>query len=517
MRARRAVAKSTSITSPIGGLNARDSLAAMPPQDAVVLDNFFCTPTTVDLRKGYTQWVTGLPGDVESLMPYSSATKQAMFCASATSFYDVTSSGAVGAAVRTGLTNARWQWANMGTAGGQFLLNVNGADKLRGYDGTNWWTDGDGAHDITGLDTSRCIHINSFKNRVYLVEVSSFRVWYLPLNSISGAANSFDLSPLFTLGGYLMAMATWTIDNAAGINEYAVFLSSEGQIAVYQGYDPSTSGSWSLVAVFRIGRPIGRRCFEKLGSDLIVICADGFMPLSKAMLTDRSQLQEALSSKILNLVNTDVARYASHFGWQPILYPIGNKFIVNVPQSANDTQYQYVQNTITGSWSRFTGWNANVFALLEDDLWFGGNLGTAPNSGYVAKCDRGTSDGGTTIFGEVQAAFQYFGSPGLLKRFTMVRPIFSTAGTATPVIGLDVDFSSNVPTGTASFSGSSGVPWNTTLWNTTPWGSVTQIQKNWQGVNGVGYSATIHMKVASNSATVSWMSVDYIFEPGAQL
>jgi hypothetical protein len=55
------VARSSSITAPIGGLNARDSLAAMPPQDAVTLDNWFPTPTTVDLRKGYTQWSTGYP------------------------------------------------------------------------------------------------------------------------------------------------------------------------------------------------------------------------------------------------------------------------------------------------------------------------------------------------------------------------------------------------------------------------------------------------------------------------
>ena len=44
-----------SITSPIGGWNARDSIAEMPATDAVTLNNFFPTPTDVQLRQGYSQ------------------------------------------------------------------------------------------------------------------------------------------------------------------------------------------------------------------------------------------------------------------------------------------------------------------------------------------------------------------------------------------------------------------------------------------------------------------------------
>jgi hypothetical protein len=506
----RARAQSTSITAPIGGLNARDSYAAMPPQDAIVLDNFFCSPTTVDLRKGYTNWVTGLPGAVESLMPYRSATTQKLFAASGTGFYDVTSGGAVGAAVVTGLTNARWQDINFGTAGGQFMLAVNGADKLRGYDGTNWWRDGDGTHDITGVDTATCIQINAFKSRVYLIQANTFKFWYLPVNAIAGAAASFDLSSYFKLGGYLMAMVTWTIDNASGIQEYASFISSEGEIALYEGSDPSSATTWSLVGMFRVGRPIGRRCYARIASDVAIISADGLFPLSKALLTDRYQLQDALSNKIVNLVNADVQNYANNFGWQVILYPIGNKLILNVPQVEDATQYQYVMNTITGAWSRFTKWNANCFAILGDTLYFGGNA-------VVCKADTGTSDNGAYIRGEVKTAFQYFGSPAGLKRWTMVRPIFNTSGIMTPAIRLDIDFENLIPTQTASFSGSAGTPWNTALWNTFPWQSLPSIQKAWQGANGVGYAAAFHMVIVNNMTSVQWMSIDYVYEKGGIL
>ena len=49
-------ANTASITAPIGGWNARDSLAAMPPTDAVTLTNLYPTPTDVQLRKGYTRY-----------------------------------------------------------------------------------------------------------------------------------------------------------------------------------------------------------------------------------------------------------------------------------------------------------------------------------------------------------------------------------------------------------------------------------------------------------------------------
>jgi hypothetical protein len=52
--AKRNTAKTASVPAPIGGWNARDSLANMSPTDAVQLVNWFPTPTDVTMRKGYT-------------------------------------------------------------------------------------------------------------------------------------------------------------------------------------------------------------------------------------------------------------------------------------------------------------------------------------------------------------------------------------------------------------------------------------------------------------------------------
>lgn len=515
-RRTRPVARTLSVTAPVGGLNARDSLAAMPPTDAVTLDNFFPTPTTVNLRNGYTQWATGLPADVQSLMPYITPTASTLFAASGTAFYNVTSSGAVGAAVVTGLTNAKWQSVNMGTPGGTFLYCFNGVDKPRYWDGSAWVAVDSGTTPaITGVTTTLLVHANVFKNRLYMVEVNSMSVWYLPVNSVGGAAEELDLTPIFKLGGYLMAMATWTVDNSAGIQEYAVFITSEGEIAVYQGYDPSTSGSWSIVGMFRTGRPVGRRCFAKVGADLILITSDGAFPLSQALVTDRSQLRAAITDKISKLINQDIENYGSNFGWDITLYPIGNKLIINVPQDEGDQQYQYVMNTLTGAWCRFTNWNANCFMVMGNTLYFGGNLGASANSAYVAKADTGYSDNGAYIFGDAKTAFQYFGNPGTLKRWTMIRPTFYVAGTFVPAIRVDVDFEDVFPTSVGSFSNTSGTAWDTALWNTFPWGSVSAIRSDWQSVYGIGYCAALHMRVVNNATPVQWMSVDYVYEPGA--
>lgn len=515
---RQAPAQTLTMPAPVGGLNARDALAAMPPGDAVTLDNFFPGTTSVDLRNGYENWSTGYPAAVESLMTYNGPTSSKMFAAAGAAFYDATTRGPVGAAVVSGLANARWQHANMGTPGGQFLYCVNGADYPELYNGAAWaQITNVSTINITGVDPRLLIGVNLYANRLFFVEKGSCRVWYLPVNSVGGAALSLDLSPLFLLGGYLMAMATWTIDNAGGVVEYALFISSQGEVVMYSGTDPSVAASWVKAGRFRIGHPIGRRCYVRVGSDLVLITADGFVPLSKALLTDRSQIQVTISDKIVNLVTSDVTNYGNAFGWQAILYPIGNKLIVNVPQVVNKTQYQYVMNSITGAWCRFTGWNANVFELLGDDLFFGGNLSAGANSAVVARCDIGFSDNGGLIFGEAKGASHYFGALGHQKQITMARPMFLTSGNMRIAIAMDMDFNDAYPNTTPSFTGTVGTKWNTAKWNTFPWAGNTEVKKDWQGVTGVGDAGAFHMRVVNNKSALKWQAVQYVYRVGGIL
>jgi hypothetical protein len=131
-------AKTTSLASPIGGWNARDSLAEMQPLDAVQLVNFFPTPSDVTLRKGYSKKSTGITGNVETLMNYANKDgTSTLFAIAGGVIYNASTSTAT--SVFTGLTNSRFQHCMISTAGGQFLIAVNGVDPAIVYDGTRWY------------------------------------------------------------------------------------------------------------------------------------------------------------------------------------------------------------------------------------------------------------------------------------------------------------------------------------------------------------------------------------------
>lgn len=503
-------AMTKSLPAPVGGLNDRDALAVMPEADAVILDNFWPKPSKVVLRKGSTSWSTGLGNQVESLMGYKPQMgTSALFAAAGSSFYNVSASGAVGAAVVTGLTNSRWQHVNMATTGGSFLMAVNGSDKLRGWNGTAWWTDGDGTHDITGIDTATCIGIGIFKRRLWLIEDASASAWYLPVDSIAGAASELDLGSIFTRGGKLQAMADWSIDAGIGVDDYAAFISDQGEVAVYKGSDPSSATTWALVGVFWVGSPIGRRCVAQLGGDVLLISKDGLLPLSKALMSSRVNTSLALTDKIQNVISEATTLYGTTFGWQAIQFPGENMVILNVPVISGG-QHQYAMNTISGAWARFKGWPANCFELFGDELYFGGN-------GTVYKAWSGRSDAGSNINGEALQAFSYFGNRTTLKEWTMARPVLAINNTTGFVFGLNVDFDKTAPSGVPTFSATAAGLWDDALWDSGVWGGDPQIQKAWQSVNGYGYCAALHILAATNVGQIEWSSTDYAFKPGGVL
>lgn len=504
----RAVSDTASIPAPTGGLNARDAIANMEETEATIMTNWFPSTSSVDVRNGYADHVTGITGAVETLMSYNNGSTQELWGVASGEFYNVTTAGAVGAASVSGQSNSRWQSITMGTSGGYFLMAVNGADDLQLYDGSSWTAINTlSTPAITGVATANIAHINNFKNRVWLIEENTLKAWYLPVASIGGAANALDLSGLFKQGGYLMAMANWTIDNASGIDDYAAFITSEGEVALYQGTDPSSANTWALKGTFRIGRPIGRRCVIKAGADVLILTTDGAFPLSKALLTDRSQLQEAVTDKITNLITAAIRSYETNFGWQPIIHPTGNKLIINVPTTETNTSYQFVMNTITGAWCVFTGWNAFCWETLGDVLYFGGS-----NAVFVA--DTGNDDNGSDIETDVQQAFSYFGSKGRIKHFKAVRPIFLAEGDVTPALLVNVDFETRIPQAGPSYSGSAGSDWDVAPWDTSDWGSGDNIIKKWQSVSGAGFAGGVRIKTSTQGLKVRWQATDFIFERG---
>lgn len=503
------ISSQVSVPAPTGGLNAKDPIADMPENEAVIMDNYFPNPSSVENRNGSLLHASDISGVVETLAVYNDGVNQNMFAIVGGDIFDVTTAGAVGTADVTGLTNSRFQYINFGTAGGYTLMLVNGEDKMQLFDGSAWREDGD-TTSVTGFDTADAIHINNFKNRVWFIEKDTMNAWYLPVSSIGGAANNIDLSGIFKLGGYLMAMGNWTIDNAAGIDDYAAFITSEGEVALYKGTDPSSASTWALVGTFRMGRPLGRRCMVKAGADVLVITTDGAFPLSKALLTDRSQLNLAATDKISKLINTDTVAYFNNFGWQPIIYPSGNKLIINVPQIENTQSIQYVMNTQHGAWCRFTGWEAACFEIMDDQLFYG-------TQNAVIQADVGTADQENEITGYVQQAFSFFGKKGLQKIFKMARPIFQSEAFVFPTTRINVDFNTERKLPLQTSQEGEGATWDVAAWDDADWVLGDIISKDWISIEGIGISGGLNISTSSANIKFNWISTDVIYEVGSSI
>ena len=496
-----------SVPAPTGGLNTLDSIALMDSKYAVVLQNFIPTPSSVSLRSGSVAHSTGLTGRVETLCAYNSASASKLFAAIGGSIYDVTASGAVGAAVVTGKTNARWQHVNFATTGGSYLIMVNGADAPMLYDGTTWTAiTGVSSPAITGVTSTDLINVSVFQNKLWFVEKNSMRVWYLSSASIGGLANQLDLSSLFPRGGYLMAMGDWTMDSGSGVDDYAVFISSEGEVAVYRGTDPASASTWALVGVYQIGSPVGRRCLMKFASDLVIINQDGIQLISQALTSSRVTLTSSVTDKIQPTITNAVTTYGSSFGWETILFSSQNVIMLNVP-SAYGSQ-QYVMNTITKGWCNFTGWDASCFEVMNDRLFFGTTDG-------VMEAFVGTDDAGTAINGHALQAFSYMGNQNL-KNFTMARPILATnANDIGVLLSINTDFNVLEPIGTPTYtSGTAGV-WGASLWGIGLWGGAMSIKKDWNTVGATGLSGALYMKTLSGNSRIEWSATDYIYESGS--
>jgi hypothetical protein len=582
-QAQRRSAYTASMASPIGGWNARDSLAEMNPLDAVELVNWFPTPSDLTLRKGYSRHSTGITGQVDSLMNYAGVSSQKLFAAAGTTIYEATTSPAV--SVFT-VTNDRFQHVMMSTAGGDFLVACNGQDPTLLYNGTSWLKiantttaqtistitrGGTGnltatlttaaAHGlitgnqvtisgatesnyngtyiitvtgttsftyvmatapsadatvvgtynilgITGVDSSTFIHVNLFKNRLWFTQKDTMKVWYLPVDSVGGAAEAIDFGGIARNGGYLQAMGTWTLDAGQGADDYAVFVSSMGEIMVYNGTDPTTAETWALKGVWQLGQTFARRCFFKWQGDLLLLTQDGLVPLASALQSSRLDPRINLTDKIYWAVSQAASAYSSQFGWQINYFASENMLILNIPTGSGFDQY--VMHGITKAWAKFTGINASCFEVHNDRMYFGG-------SGFVGKYYDTYGDAGSNITASVQQAYSYFDSRGQLKRYTMIRPIFLTSGgIPTIVAGVNIDFDTQNITGAVTFNPATVVAgtWDSSVWDDANWGGGLQVSKVWQGVTGIGYAAGVYMKVASQRIEVRWASTDYVMERG---
>jgi len=531
------------IPAPIGGLNTRDGIANMPPSDAVVLTNWIPDTYGLRSRKGFSEWATGFPGSapVKSILPYFASNTTfpagtfltapttmpgALFAATDTAIYTVTSrtNTPVPTIALSGVSDAgHFNSVSLANSAGSFLLACSEADGYFTYDGAVWLrrVAGAGAGQINGVNPNNLVHVSVWKRRAWFVERNSARAWYLSADAIAGTAVSFDFGPLFRRGGHLAFTANWTIDAGDGIDDYFVAVSSNGDVLVYRGTDPSVAANFSLVGVWNVGQiPVGRRGHTQYGGDLLLLSTDGVVPLSlitrggSTLLTVQNK---EYSSKIAPTLGSAVRQSFTSTGWQLAVVPYERILVCSSPFPTPLYPTQYVMSLSVNNWCLFAGipiismgvCGGYAFGGTADGrlfLLFVGAKDSVPYSG----------EGGTPVMGEVQPAYNYFDTPTNTKLFKMARPWFLTSEAPGVFIGISVNLEPTPPTGSTTFPTTTFSAWDSAVWGTAVWGGGLSSESEWSTVTGEGFSGAVGLLTAC-PAEATLTAIDYMYEVGGIL
>lgn len=504
------IGQSDTMAAPVRGWNTRDPLANMGKLYAVTLDNLLPSTGTVSLRPGATDHVTGFGASVvKSVMTWRGTASQKLFASTDSGIYDVTAAGAVGAVVQA-RTDGYAQYINFNTTGQAYMVTVNGVDDLAYTNGTTWNTIAN--FTISGggtLLTKDIVNINNFKRSLYYLKKESMSFFYLPIDSITGTVSEFPLGALFSKGGYLMAMGTWTIDGGFGADDYCVFISSQGQAVVYKGTDPSSSTTWALNGVYDLSAPLGRKCFCRFGGDLLVLTRRGVFSMSRILKDTMMTPNSALSDVVGEAFQLAGSYLPDAEGWEMTEYPDMSLLICNIPQNEYESSHQYVMNTKTGAWCRFKGWDGFGMVFFQGYLYMG-------FLGKVGKVFIPGNDFENSITAYAQSAFNYVTPRGRIKHWSLVRPNLSLGGSVAINVALLSDFGEVPSFGTAVFNTTLLARWDSSLWDTAGWSTEPVGHNDWVTVAVPdSYAAAVCLRVIARDATVVWSATDLIYEPGS--
>ncbi len=354
---------------------------------------------------------------------------------------------------------------------------------------------------ITGIpDPSVLIAVAAYRSRLWFIERNSTNVWYLGTDAVSGAATQLPIGGNMKYGGTLVAIGVWTIPIANGLVQCLVLMSSEGEVIVFQGSDPSSSSNWSLLGTFKLGRPLGTdRCLLSVGADLAIMTTDGIVPVTKAIQLDRGATDlGAITSRIGPTWRDTVAAIGTTSPqWQLSAFPKRQMAIVNLPSTYG--LYQYVMNTETGAWCRFVGLTSSCWATWQDRLFFGSS------DGSVYEAEVGANDNGQPIDALLVGAWRRYGD-GFSSKFTKLIAVDAQIGSATKMYaGISTDYQASLPS--ALLSSTSNVPaamWGSAIWGVSVFPGTSLVRTYASaGADGIALAPTIRALISGTSGSVS--------------
>lgn len=510
-------AQSYTFPAPIRGWILSENLATAQPAGARILDNWLCTATGVRVRGGSLKHCT-LTGPVVSLFTYNSTT-DAFFAATADAIFTITAPADPEApltATVSGLTSGDFTAQQFGTAGGDYLYAVNGTDNARLFDGSTFTTiTGASSPAITGVDTADLSHVWSYANRLFFVEKNTMRAWYLGVDSIAGAANDFSLAGVFRRGGSLLFGATWSLDSGAGLDDKCLFVSTEGEVAVYSGTNPGSAADWSLEGVYALPKPLGKNAYTQAGGDLLIATEVGLIPVSAAIQTDLAALEsKAVSAPIAPYWQSRARTLSAR--WQIVKAPRRGVMFISQPDDNGTTKTVLPVNLLTGAWSRCTGWDTQCLGYFNDNPYFG----SLDHCVYLM--DSSGADAGTPYTAIYLGQGDGMGAYGRQKTVRQMRAMFQTGSPINPQLSALPNFREDVSSPPSSVTDYTTDEWDSGLWDTAVWDADAVIvnEANWTAIGITGSTIAPELQLTfgiTPTPRVELVSIDAEFHIGAMV
>jgi hypothetical protein len=135
----------------------------------------------------------------------------------------------------------------------------------------------------------------------------------------------------------------------------------------------------------------------------------------------------------------------------------------------------------------------------------------------VCKAWDTLADNGLQIVADCQQAFNYFGSRGRTKRWTMCRPIFQGSAAPSFEMTLNVDYNTSTPSSALSVFTTVTAVFGSGKFNQCVFGGENVVWNAWQGINGKGYCASPRLRAGTLGAATNWVATDFTFEPGGYI
>jgi hypothetical protein len=501
-----------------------------------MLENWFPTATGIRVRGGSDRHaIIGLSSAaVTALFSYVNGNNRTLFASNAMGIYDVTTPTYADdqfivdddgsflvnddgdflilpgtPAVEVTATGGDWSVVQFATAGGTYLRLVNGIDTPLVYDGAAFST----SPAITVATPETLSNVWSYKNRLFFVQKDTLDAWYLPVDSIGGAAVKFPLGAVFALGGSLLFGASWSLDSGAGLSEQCAFFTTEGEVAVYQGANPSDADDWKKVGVYRIGKPRGPKAWFRAGGDIVVATDIGLVPLSQAVQRDFAALSPAAVSYPIEEEWNTAVRDRTTLNWQCAVWPTKQMVAVALPTEAGQRKQMFVANARTGAWANYTGWGATCLEVFGTRMFFG------TDDGRVIEAEVTGADQLATYTATVVPLFDPLKAPASIKTGLQARAVFRSTTPITAKLSLQKDYSIILPAAPDDTSVAGGSLWGTALWGTSRWGDAAELstRNDWRSVPGSGYALSVATQITSGASarpSIEMVQTDLTYDLG---